>query len=669
MSTTMNDTPKEQSSRRRLVTVVGLAIVFGWIGHSAVNAIVLDLVRPASAFGPRLQHHGFDLGRHVLLAMLTAVAAEVWIRRVGTSTKAALLAIACVATVALWAFAAEDLRRPGLRLARRLGTPPVVGHAALIVVTAQAITIAALLAKSLRRPFGPLLLALAVAGTYYVNAFKAGSRLPGLHLMLSTVGAVLLAGCARQLLAKRLERIAEALSRRPFVTATVVVLSTTFGVGAIAWTPRTTTQLDINRWGPTLFANIVGNATSIVPLAPDLTAVELDAGYYVSRQRRPAVQPTSPPLLATPPIVILLTVDALRADVVAEQPDADYLQGLLRLKNDGAYFPEARSPSAATVVSLATMSTGKYFSQLRWEEYETDDWLPNENATHFPQLLTDAGVATWLFAGAPWQAERFGMMRGFEHVSYKKGKSKFTHGKTLTTRIIRLLKKQKRDQPLFIYCHYFDPHHPYTRGEQKTGPPWERYLSEVELVSQQIARLRRWIEKLGLTDRTFVILTADHGEAFDDHGVKHKHAVNLYEELIRVPLVVVGPGIEPHHVPESVGLIDLGPTVLDLFGVSTPGDVMGQSLVPCLAGRCGDLDRPIIVEGLQKQAIVMRNGTKLIRDNRAKTIEIYDLRRDPGELTNLSDDLDLRAEPAYQRLYRFFEEHTYREDGYVHPRR
>src|SRR5690606_29555281 len=122
----------------------------------------------------------------------------------------------------------------------------------------------------------------------------------------------------------------------------------------------------------------------------------------------------------------------------------------------------------------------------------------------------------------------------------------------------------------------------------------------------------------------------------------------VYEEQVRVPMIVVGPGVAPRTIDEPVSLIDVGPTVLDLFGEATPGHVMGQSLVPLLAGRDVELSRPIVVDaGRRKQALIGRDGWKVIRNIRQRTTEAYDLGADPGELTNL---VDTRPDEARARL-------------------
>jgi arylsulfatase A-like enzyme len=83
-----------------------------------------------------------------------------------------------------------------------------------------------------------------------------------------------------------------------------------------------------------------------------------------------------------------------------------------------------------------------------------------------------------------------------------------------------------------------------------------RYVSEVELVDSSIGRLRRELERRKLGERLYLIVTADHGEAFLEHG-RYYHARTMYEEMIRVPLLLEGPGVEPRRVDRSVSLLDL----------------------------------------------------------------------------------------------------------------
>jgi arylsulfatase A-like enzyme len=158
-------------------------------------------------------------------------------------------------------------------------------------------------------------------------------------------------------------------------------------------------------------------------------------------------------------------------------------------------------------------------------------------------------------------------------------------------------------------------------------------------------------------------VSADHGEAFGEHAT-FQHTKTLYDELVRVPLLVRGPGVAPRAIDTRVGLVDLGPTILDLFGVETPASFEGQSLVPLLKGGAPALDRPLVAEGRLRRAMYLPDGLKVIEDDRRKTVEVYDLGRDPGELDNLFDRDPGRSDAAVATLRAFFTAHRSTRAGY-----
>ena len=93
----------------------------------------------------------------------------------------------------------------------------------------------------------------------------------------------------------------------------------------------------------------------------------------------------------------------------------------------------------------------------------------------------------------------------------------------------------------------------------------ERYLAEIKVADAQIGALAK-VLALRFGGRGYLIVTSDHGEAFGEHQTR-EHSKTIYEELVRVPLLIRGPGVAAGRIDERVGLIDLGPTILDLFGV------------------------------------------------------------------------------------------------------
>jgi arylsulfatase A-like enzyme len=255
----------------------------------------------------------------------------------------------------------------------------------------------------------------------------------------------------------------------------------------------------------------------------------------------------------------------------------------------------------------------------------------------------------------------FGLARGFQ--DEKRGaRSAGVHARNVIARLEQLGPSER----LFAWVHFMEPHEPYVAGK-RGDPPFSRYLQEIVIVDREIGRILDAVEKRGLAQRTTLIITGDHGEAFGEHNTNF-HATTLYEELLHVPLLVSVPGLQPRRCDELVTLADIGPTVLDLMGLDTPARFLGQSLVPVLLGRPGHFTRPVVAEsGRGLRAFYFPDGKKLIVDPRTATTELYDLRQDPGELDNLYDpDRDIQR---MAELLAYFGAHTYRSKNYTAPYR
>jgi membrane-anchored protein YejM (alkaline phosphatase superfamily) len=293
-------------------------------------------------------------------------------------------------------------------------------------------------------------------------------------------------------------------------------------------------------------------------------------------------------------------------------------------------------------------------------------WPHEDDSVRFPELLSKAGFETVTYFGAYWLGNAYGILRGFAEETFVRTKHKFTPAAHIAPHVLARLRRHGA-APLFLFVHFLDPHEPYDLAGTH-GTPRERYLREVALVDREIERIVATIDEEGLDDRTTIVLMADHGEAFGEHDTTY-HANTLYEELLRVPLWIRVPGVAPGRVDHPVSIIDLGPTILDLVGLPTPGHFMGQSLVPFLRGEQPVLDRPIAAEGRLKQALVFPDGTKVIADERRKTLELYDLNRDPLELDNRVDEVDVATEPHVLAFRAFFDAHRIRRKGYKVPYR
>lgn len=171
-----------------------------------------------------------------------------------------------------------------------------------------------------------------------------------------------------------------------------------------------------------------------------------------------------------------------------------------------------------------------------------------------------------------------------------------------------------------------------------------RYLEEVEYADREIGRLLSALRAAGRLEDTLVILTSDHGEGLGDHG-SVGHVSRLYEEQLRVPLILSWPGRLPAGkvVDTPVALRDLLPTVLDLLKVPDATERAGHSLVPLMAEEAGTPPPHAIVaetfepEALRDLQAVVSDGYKLISTREDDRAELYDLSRDPGELDNQAD--------------------------------
>jgi len=172
----------------------------------------------------------------------------------------------------------------------------------------------------------------------------------------------------------------------------------------------------------------------------------------------------------------------------------------------------------------------------------------------------------------------------------------------------------------------------------------ERYALEVAFVDRQIGILMAEMEERGLLENTLVIFTSDHGESLGDHN-HVGHISQLYDTLLRVPLIVAFPGrlAAGSVVDERVGLVDLFPTIADLLGLESPADASGVSLAPLMRGESLP-KRPIVAvtyppeSASDKRAIIV-DGFKYIHSWTGKRDweELYDVVNDPGELEDLAE--------------------------------
>ncbi len=439
------------------------------------------------------------------------------------------------------------------------------------------------------------------------------------------------------------------------------------GAGAVvglAWAPSNAVRLELFRppcaVAPWVLARLVwrapGPAEAVaVPASP----WNEDRSKAPDRPASHALQGGAPPA----PVVVLVTIDALRGDVIDDPSNDAALPTFARLKREGVFFRHASAPGTQTPVSLGALFSGVYFSEQRWAPFglgSTRYLYPAEDdGVRFPQLLP----ASASFGGLAFLRNAFGVLRGFQEETVVVEGRRHAEAKELIDPLLRRLAASPRG-PLFLYAHLMEPHWPYDRG-RKDGTEFERYVSEIAVADAAVGSVLAALERRADTDWVLLV-SADHGEAFGEHETTG-HAKTLYEELLHVPLLARGPRFPPRVVEQRVGLIDVGPTILDLFGRATPATFEGESLLPILEGGSRDFTRPLLAECRLRRAITMPDGFKVIDDPRRKTVEAYDLSADPGEQLNLHDAERARTDAVHAELRAFFAAHTRHDDGYEIP--
>ena len=366
--------------------------------------------------------------------------------------------------------------------------------------------------------------------------------------------------------------------------------------------------------------------------------------------------------------VLLIVVDTLRADHLSCYGyPRDTSPNLDRLAAEGWRYEHAVSPAPWTTPSLAAVFTSRYPTMLGIEDVRSV--VPDE-LTLLPEALARHGLTTGAVVSHSFCGSEWGFDQGFD--SFDEANVLGPTGissRGVTDAGIDFLDAHG-DEPFFLWLHYFDPHNQYIPHQGFGAPPdpgyrgrvdprtsFQRlkrmeldpaeigvvqryYDSEIAFTDHHVGRLLDHLEALGLTDRTAVIFTADHGEEFFDHG-RLGHAHSLYDELVRVPLILKLPGRAPRTVSETVGTLDLFPTVLDILGLPVIDGLYGRSL---LEGG----ERTIFTETSRHANLraVVRGKRKLVRDLETGALTLFDLRADPDE----QDPLEVGSDHELARV-------------------
>jgi arylsulfatase A-like enzyme len=633
----------------------------GWAVLALINTGVLVSTLPAQTWTSateRIVHHYYDIAHLLSLGFVSWVVAGSWSRLGPKGRIYGVLAHALLASGLALLVMHDDL----FGLIRRQASHGSTTLWYVVDCLAIGCGVAAVgaVAGWLSRPWFRWAGLVAGLGVGITNHIVLRFNYPGMHLFAAWVAALLI-GCSLSTLP-----LAKARPRQQARRLAAVVAIAIACLPSLIVLPSQTVWLNLFRSPGSVLAPMLARVQrsreALTPL------VIQGSPWFQSRDKAPDVPPTPPRLAPANGIVIVLTIDALRPDA-ADGRHADQLPNLEALRRESIEFSNARAPSPSTVTSVTSILTGKVYSGMYWTDIKEDGRfkgaiMPHEDPSiRLPQLLSKGGVRTVHMVSLYGLAEALGVGIGFDEEILTA--TDYGRASDLMNRTLDRLGKQD-ESPLFMYIHFVDSHAPYDLAGTH-GTEYERYVRELALVDRELGRLLAFLKSRKLEERTILFVSADHGEAFGEHGTNY-HAVTLYEEMVRVPLFVKVPGFGRAIVEEPVTLIDLGPTVLDAYGLPTPGAFLGESLVPLIRGEQVKLSRPIAAEGGRRiEALYFADGMKTIIDHKQNTRQVYNLIEDPGELHNLVGVKGSRA-GYYLRVHAaFFAAHRYPEPGYEPP--
>jgi arylsulfatase len=387
------------------------------------------------------------------------------------------------------------------------------------------------------------------------------------------------------------------------------------------------------------------------------------------------------------PDIILITIDSLRADHIGaygyKRPTSPSIDALaaeaVMVRNHIAQAPYTKASMASMFTGLFPTAHKAFTTSRPFAEAMTGhvaggvpytDVLDDRIST-LAERMAAAGYHTIGLMTNPVLLADFGFDQGFaqyEFLTPSASDTEFAPAPRVVQRALQVIDGQRPQKPLFLWLHVMEPHSPYRPPEDVAGkfqvltpprpidgaaiPSWvrigdstdlnlylARYDADIRSADDALGEFFTALKARGLWDPSVIVLTADHGEEFMDHGGM-EHNRTLYDEMLRVPLIVKASGLRPRIVDAQTQSVDLVPTIASLAGQTVqPAEVHGRNIWSVLEGRGGAAPNAYAeIVGLR---FALRTPKWKLISSLQGGKELFDLTSDPAEQNNLA-----RSNPA-----------------------
>ena len=380
--------------------------------------------------------------------------------------------------------------------------------------------------------------------------------------------------------------------------------------------------------------------------------------------------PSVPPSVPKQPNVLLITIDAVRADHVGAygyaRPTTPRIDEFAR---ESTLFKNGWAHSPSTRYSVPAILTGRYESTIAWGS-PAQHWPPPVLPSNrlLSEMFEQHGYLTGAILPYHYFEPSWGLARGFKEYDYSlsrlhgnpfngdPARATGSSSKEMAELGVQFIEKHK-GEPFFLWMHFYDPHYLYEKhpgfasfGESET----DLYDGELAFTDHYVGQIFDELKAAGLWDKSIVIVSSDHGEGLGEHGV-HQHGYHIYSQQNKVPFIVRVPGIAPRAVESPVGHVDLFPSLLNLLGAPDESQLYGRSFVDLMVDpKADERDRDerrvfgeVEYEGpVVRKSVATRDWHLIFNVAPAHTFELYHLSIDPQE----AHDVSGLGEPEEARL-------------------